>query len=213
MDDALLVGVVDGGADIAEEGEAVFGAQPGSSQNSVIGMPLTSSMAKKGRPAAVAPASRTLAMFGWSIMASGLALGLEAGEDLPGVHPGLDDLEGDHARDGLALLGHPDAAEAALADLLAQRVGADHVALGLGVGLVEVLRPERITLGIREKRVSLVGVRQQALHLQAQLGVVSTGVPEKSCPFLPLQRMGTDKQVFGFRFHSHLSRTRVLRPG
>ncbi len=35
----------------------------------VIGMPFTSSMANHGRPVAVAPASRTFAMFGWSIMA------------------------------------------------------------------------------------------------------------------------------------------------
>ena len=40
------------------------------SQYSVIGTPLTSSMTKYGRPLSVAPASSTLAMFGWSIMAS-----------------------------------------------------------------------------------------------------------------------------------------------
>ena len=34
-------------------------------------------------------------MFGWSIMRQGLPLGLEAGDDLPGVHARLDDLERD----------------------------------------------------------------------------------------------------------------------
>ena len=40
------------------------------SQYSVIGTPCTSSITKYGRPVSVAPASSTLAMFGWSISAS-----------------------------------------------------------------------------------------------------------------------------------------------
>src|SRR5579883_2058214 len=40
-----------------------------SSQNFVIGTPLTSSMTKNGRPSAVSPASSTRAMFGWSMSA------------------------------------------------------------------------------------------------------------------------------------------------
>ena len=57
----------------------------------------------------------------------GLPLGLEAGQDLLGIHPGLDHLEGHHAADRLDLLGHPNQSEAAFPDLLAQRVGADLV--------------------------------------------------------------------------------------
>jgi hypothetical protein len=57
-----------------------------------------------------------------------LPLGLEAGDDLPAVHAGLDDLQGDLAADGLFLLGHVDDAHAALADLLEQLVRADAVA-------------------------------------------------------------------------------------
>ena len=40
------------------------------SQYFVIGIPRTSSITKYGRPVSVAPASSTLAMFGWSISAS-----------------------------------------------------------------------------------------------------------------------------------------------
>ena len=47
-----------------------------------------------------------------------LPLRLEAGEDLARVHAGLDDLDGDQALDRLGLLGQPDGAHAALADLL-----------------------------------------------------------------------------------------------
>ena len=46
----------------------------------------------------------------------GLALGLEAGDHLAGIHPGLDDLERDPAPDRLLLLGHVDGAHAPFAD-------------------------------------------------------------------------------------------------
>ena len=56
----------------------------------------------------------------------GLPLGLEAGDDLPAVHPRLDDLERDPAPYRLGLLGHVDRAHAALADPLEEFVGPDH---------------------------------------------------------------------------------------
>ena len=54
-----------------------------------------------------------------------LALGLEAGDDLPGVHAGLDDLQRHLAAHGVRLFGDVDDAHAPLADQLPQRVGAD----------------------------------------------------------------------------------------
>ena len=54
----------------------------------------------------------------------GLPLGLEAGDDLLGVHARLDDLQRDLAADRLLLLGHIDDAKAAFADLLAELVAA-----------------------------------------------------------------------------------------
>src|SRR5262245_60000002 len=55
----------------------------------------------------------------------GLALGLEAGDDLGTVHARLDDLNGDAAVNRLVLFGHVDYAKAGLADLLQKLVGAD----------------------------------------------------------------------------------------
>ena len=55
----------------------------------------------------------------------GLALGLEPGDDLLGIHARLDDLERHPAADGLLLLGHVDDAHAPFADLLEQLVRAD----------------------------------------------------------------------------------------
>ena len=62
----------------------------------------------------------------------GLPLLLEAGDDFLRVHAELDDLEGDAPPHGLLLLGHPDGAKAAFADLLEEFVGADAVAGFLG---------------------------------------------------------------------------------
>ena len=71
----------------------------------------------------------------------GLALGLEAGDDLLGVHPRLDDLQRDLAVDRSLLLGEEDDAHAALAELADDRVGADARAGPLGdrAGRSEVL--------------------------------------------------------------------------
>ena len=57
-----------------------------------------------------------------------LPLGLEAGDDLTGVEPRLDQLERDPAADGELLLGHEDGAEPALADALEQLVTPDQIA-------------------------------------------------------------------------------------
>ena len=96
------------------------------SQYSMIGMPLTSSMTKYGRPLSVVPASNTRAMLGWSISARACRSASKRAMTSRDVHARLDDLEGHLAADGLLLLGDEDQADAALADLLHQLVGADH---------------------------------------------------------------------------------------
>ena len=83
-----------------------------------------------------------------------LALLLEAGDDLHGVHPQLDDLERDAARHRLALLGEEDGAEAAVADRLDQRVAADDGARALGERC-----EARASAGRRHRRSSSARVR------------------------------------------------------
>ena len=58
----------------------------------------------------------------------GLPLRLEAAQELLGVHPDLDKLEGDLATQTLDLLGQPDLAHAPFGDQLDELVGADAVA-------------------------------------------------------------------------------------
>ncbi len=48
----------------------------------------------------------------------GLAFGFEPGDDLSGIHAGLDDLERDLSPDRVFLLRHEDRAHATLANLL-----------------------------------------------------------------------------------------------
>ena len=79
-------------------------------------------MTKYGRPVAGRAGVEHLGDVRVVHQGQRLPLGLEAGEDLLRVHPGLDELERDQSFDRLGLLGHPDRAHAALADLFEQLV-------------------------------------------------------------------------------------------
>src|SRR5262245_16387892 len=59
-----------------------------------------------------------------------LALGFEARDNLPGVHPELDDLQRDSAPDRLLLLGEINSAKASFTDDLKQFVWADQALRG-----------------------------------------------------------------------------------
>ena len=58
----------------------------------------------------------------------GLALGLEAGEDLARVHAGFDELQGDGATNGGGLFCFPDLAHASRANELAEQEGTEGAA-------------------------------------------------------------------------------------
>ena len=86
---------------------------------------MTSSITKYGRPVVGRAGVEHPGDVGVVHHRQRLALGLEARDHLPRVHAELDDLERDLAADGLALLGHEDRAEAALAELSQELVAAD----------------------------------------------------------------------------------------
>ena len=81
-------------------------------------------------------ASSTLAMFGWSIRARACRSASKRAMTCRESMPGLMSLTATQALDRLGLLGHPDRAHAAFADLLQQLVGADLRAGALGGRLV-----------------------------------------------------------------------------
>ena len=87
-------------------------------------------------------------MFGWSIRARACRSASNRARTCRESMPGLDDLDGHRPLDRLGLLGHPDGAHAAFADLFEQLVGPDNRAGGLrgcrvggGRGLFACRRP------------------------------------------------------------------------
>ena len=118
MDDALLVRVLHGGTDIDEEAQAVlriellFVTELGDGHAS-------DQLHDKERPAGLG-GTGIVDLGDARVIHHGqrLALGLEPGDHLMRVHAELDYLEGDQARHPFGLLGLPDGAKAALANLL-----------------------------------------------------------------------------------------------
>ncbi len=112
----------------------------------------------------------------------GLALGLEAGDNGTRIHARLEDLEGHLAADGLRLLGHEDHAEAPLADLLEELVGADDGPNPLGDGVVN--GNDRAFGGFLQKAAGLVLSGKHFLDAPAKLGIVRARFVEISRTFL-----------------------------
>ena len=108
-------------------------------------------------------------MFGVVHHGQGLAFRLEAGDDLPGIHARLDDLDRHPALDRFYLVGHEDRTEAAFADFLEQLVGAYHHALlpldGFEGGILHELRGSFLC-------------PEQFFHLSSKIQVVSAGFIE-----------------------------------
>jgi hypothetical protein len=125
VDDALGVGVLDGAADLDEQLEAVARRQAVAvavvgDGHAVHQLHHEVGPARVGG-AGVQDAGNVLVVH----QRQGLALGLEAGDDLAGVEARLDHLEGDLAPHRVLLFGHVHHAEAALADALEELVAAD----------------------------------------------------------------------------------------
>jgi hypothetical protein len=125
VDDPFLVGVLNGLADGNEQLEALFGGKL--VLVAILGdRHALNQFHDKIGPAAIGGAAiEHLGDVGVVHQSQGLALGLEAGDDVAGVHAQLDDLKGDLAADRFLLLSHIHHAHAALANLLQQLVAAD----------------------------------------------------------------------------------------
>jgi hypothetical protein len=125
VDDALLVGVLDGLADRDEQLQPLPGVEP--VLVAILGdrHPLDQLHHEVG-PAGLGGAGiQHAGNIGVVHQRQGLAFGLEPGDDLVGVHARLDDLQRHAASDRVFLLGHEHGAHPTLADLLEQLVGTD----------------------------------------------------------------------------------------
>ena len=126
----------------------------------------------------------------------GLALGLEAGDHLPGVHARLEDLEGHLTAHRLLLLGHEHQAEAAFADLLQQLVGTDDRARPFPDRLSDDgERPDGGRLQKTARR--RVGIKQVP-DAAAQLVVAVAGLGQVAIPLVGRQLDGRHKNLFFF---------------
>ena len=125
MNDALLMGVLDRVADRHEQFQALARRQM-----VVIAIPgdghAVDQFHDEIRPAGFrGPGVQDAGDVDMVHHCQGLPFGLEAGDDLSGVHAWLDDFQSDLAANRRMLLGHEDDAKAALAELLQQLVRAD----------------------------------------------------------------------------------------
>ena len=126
----------------------------------------------------------------------GLALGLEAGDDLLGVHARLDDLQGHLAAHGLRLLGHVDDAHAPLADLLHQLVGADDRARAFREAR-RFDRDRRRRRGGLEEAAELFVIPQHRFHLLSQSDVATVrlrGTRRASACLVGLSQGGDERR-------------------
>ncbi len=111
-----------------------------------------------------------------------LPLGLEAGNNLPGVHTWLDDFQGNGALNRLSLRGHEHNAHAALADLLQQLVRPNN-----RPRLLADRRRDR-DFQFRRRRIENERRRplmlfQQTFHALVQSKIIATGRRQHSRPF------------------------------
>ena len=143
MNDAFLVRVLDGAADVDEQLQSFTGAQTGLVTVVGDGKP-ANQFHDEVRPATGRGAAiEHLGDVRMVHQRQRLPLRLEPRDNLARVHAGLDDLERYLALHRLDLLGHEHRAETTFADLLEQLVAAnhhpgsfeDHVRLGQGDGL------------------------------------------------------------------------------
>jgi hypothetical protein len=177
VDHPLLVGVLDGLAHRDEQGQAVLRSEL--VRITVVGDRHTADQLHHEVGAAGGRASRVEHAGDVRVIHQGqrLALGLEPGDDVAGVHPRLQDLERDLAADRLGLLGHEDQAEAPLTDELHQPVGPDPIAdfRSRWAGVGRVVRARECQVGRRPVQRVVGGMsREQRLDFAPEHQVPGT---------------------------------------
>jgi hypothetical protein len=133
VDDPLLVGVLDAQADLGEQAQASLVRELPSVAVLRQRFPRHVLHREERKPTRRLSGVEHLGDRGMIHEGERLTLGLEAGDHPLRVHPELHDLDRHTADDRALLLGQEHRAEASLADLLHQPVGADVRARTLGV--------------------------------------------------------------------------------
>jgi len=125
VNDALLVRVLNGVADVGGERNAVGDGHPVPFAEGRDGLPANVLHHEEGPAVGARAGVEHPRDPGVIHERQGLALGLEPRDGVRGVHADLDDLERDFAANGLDLLGAPHLAHAAFPDALDEAVRTD----------------------------------------------------------------------------------------
>ena len=139
-------------------------------------------MTKYGRPASVAPASKTRAMLTWSIIASAWRSASKRAMTWRLSMPGLMTLSATLRWTGSRLLGHEDGAHAAFADLLQQLVRADNRAGRFG-GHGRIESRCWFKQRLIQKTARCIVRLEQALDLSPQAGIALASTIQKRGAF------------------------------
>jgi hypothetical protein len=107
VDDPLLMGMLDGMADGDEQLQSLAGIQPFFVAVGGDRLPLDQFHHEVGSPLSVVPASRTLAMLGWSIIDSAWRSASKRASTWRAIHAGFDQLERHPPSHRFVLFGHP----------------------------------------------------------------------------------------------------------
>lgn len=195
VDDALVVGVLDGETDALEELEPALDGEP----VAVAELRDGASLDVLHREVGVALLARAgvvdLGDAGVVHDGEGLALGLEAVDDLARGHARLDDLERDVALEGDGLRGEVDGAEPALAEDPLDGVAADAGAGALGPGGAAGASGVGGGLGHESCR-TIVGVEQSEREV-AQADVVARGERDVSLALGGGTLQGVEEDLLG----------------
>ena len=175
MDDALLMGVLNRVADGNEQFESLFGCEAVVVAVLRDGDALDQFHDEVGRRPSVAPASSTLAMFGWSMRARAWRSASKRAMTCRLSMPGLMILRATLRRTRLLLLGHEDDAHAAFADLLQEFVRADHRAGPLRQRIIHG-GPQAGRADVFVDTAEPVVHREQVIDLLAQPLITCTGL-------------------------------------
>ncbi len=132
VEDAFVMGMLDGVADGQEQGEAVAEGEAAIGAVGGDGGTVDPLHDQEGPAALGAAGFEHGGDVGVVHHGQGLALDFKAGDPLAGVHAGLDEFESDVAAYGLLLLGVVDDAHAAAADFADELIGTDEGAGGEG---------------------------------------------------------------------------------
>jgi len=128
-----------------------------------------------------------------------LPCGLKPGDDLFGIHPQLDDLDGDATTQGLSLFSSPDRTEAALAEFFEELIVTDDGADAFSVGTFSERARRSDANSLRKKTPGLFVRGDESFNPSPQGSVARAGTGQERGTLVRLKLQRLVEQRFGRR--------------